>query len=177
MNRLVLALPLLALTAMMDCSAIANESTVTISIQTFSQTALLGMQLATQDRAKDGKISNAVANCVSALKPDSFYSVFEQVLTSEFSTSERNAIDMFLSSVVGEKCAKHGLLQIYTSTGHQLPEPLPKFSSDEMNELVNFGKTTAGQKLLVNKVLQSSSAAGLFNTRINALLVACNEGT
>ncbi|MBU1235298.1 MAG: hypothetical protein KJ634_04775 [Gammaproteobacteria bacterium] len=144
-----------------------------IAVATFAKSSLIGMQLSVRKAERQGKIPANVSACVQSLDDSSFTAVFATLLADNLSKSELQATEDFFSTRVGGKYAKHGLMQIYTSVGETPPEPLPTFSDAEYKELERFGSTTAGEKLIVRKVLESASARQAIGSRIQGLLSLC----
>ena len=147
-----------------------------VALQNLAQAALLGMQLSVKQGHQAGKVPSPVANCVAALKPDSFVPVYDALLKSKFTPTEQQATEEFLKGPVGSKYAKYGLLQIYLIAGEKTPEALPTFSAAEMKTLEAFSKTPAGDKLMMRKVMQSPAAAQAVKPYVSQLLSQCERG-
>lgn len=156
-------------------STLGAKSDSEASIRAFAKPALLGMQLSIKRGRQAGKVPSAVARCVAALNTDSFFTVYDALLMRELTASEQQVAEEFYKSSAGIKFAKHGLLQVYLAVGEKAPESLPTFSQAEMKELEGFSKTSAGDKLIVKKVMQSLGAARVVNSRINELLTQCEK--
>jgi hypothetical protein len=161
----VLMIPILAIAA--------DTPAPTLAGQTFGRSALLGLQLAVKRAHAEGKIAAPVAACVADLKPDSFSDVFDALLASELTDEERQTTEAFFKSPVGVKYAKHGMLQVYGAVGEVAPEPLPVFTDAELQEVQNYGKTSAGQKLVTQKVLEKASVQPV-GQRVKELIAQCN---
>jgi len=144
-----------------------------IAVATFAKSSLIGMQLSVRRAQQQGKIPANVSGCVQSLDDSSFTAVFTTLLAENLSKSELQATEDFFSTSVGHKYAKHGLMQVYTSVGETPPEPLPTFSDAEYKGLEHFGSTTAGEKLIVRKVLESAPARQAIGSRIQTLLSQC----
>jgi hypothetical protein len=145
-----------------------------IAVMTFAKSALLGMQLSVRKGQEQGKVPSSVAGCVQSLDDLSFREVFVSLVSSNLNDQEIQATEQFFHSSVGQKYAKHGRLQIYTSVGERPPEPLPSFSDAEYKEVEKFSLTSAGEKLIARKVLQGPAAQQAIGAHIQRLLKACN---
>lgn len=162
---------LLAVVGAMPALIYAADTSTTV--QNFSQAALMGIQLAAKRGQQTGKVSAPIADCVGALKADSFYGVYEKLLQSELTEEERQATEAFFKSPTGVKYTKYGLLQIYQAVGEQAPEPLPEFSAPELADVQTFSKTPAGDKLMIKKILEQPAAMGPVGQRIKELVAQC----
>ena len=140
---------------------------------TFAKSSLVGMQLSVRRAQLQGKVPATVSECVQLLDDSSFIQVFASLLAENLTPSERQDTDHFFSTPVGRKYAKHGLMQVYTAVGETPPEPVPTFSDPEYKELERFASTTAGEKLIVRKVLENASARQSIGSRIQTLLNQC----
>lgn len=144
-----------------------------ITAGVFSKPALLGVQLSIKAGLKQGKVTQEQAKCVQGLDPASFDEVFKQLLSSNLDAKELMRTQSFFAKSVGKKFAKHGLLGVYTAAGEPLPEAPPRFTEDEMSDFEQFRTSTAGEKLVTNKVLESESARAVLNARIEKVLETC----
>jgi hypothetical protein len=79
----------------------------------------------------------------------------------------------FMAKSVGKKFAKHGYLGVFAAAGEPLPEALPRFTEDEMVDYEQFRTSTAGEKLVTNKVLEAPAARTILNERIEKVLETC----
>jgi hypothetical protein len=99
-----------------------------------------------------------------------------ETLSGELLTKgEIAAANGFFSSPVGRKYAKHGQLQLYAAVGMRSPAPLPDFSDAEYRELESFSRTSAGNKLMVQKVLEALAALQAVNRRIQEIVASCDR--
>ena len=137
--------------------------------------ALIGMQLSIRKAASQGKVPNSVVNCVNQLPSDSFLPVFHALMEDNLSSEEISLTEQFFQSAIGRKYSKHGLAQLYTAVGESPPEPAPTFSDSEYAELERFSQTSAGEKLMVRKVMESESARRAVSARIQELLALCRQ--
>jgi hypothetical protein len=140
-----------------------------------SEAALLGMQLPMQRAAQQNKVPQALAKCVAEIRPTAFESTFVSLLSKSLSTAELKDAQDFFSSSVGRKLSKLDLLQIHAALGVAPPEPLPSFSDAEYKEVEAFARTTAGDKLIVKRVLETPAARQSVRERIKELLAACGR--
>jgi hypothetical protein len=140
---------------------------------TFASSALLGMQLSVRKGSQQGRVSPGASKCVQVLGQSSFNDVFVSLLAETLSQSELQAAEAFFGTAVGKKYAQFGLMQVYTSAGETPPEQPPTFSDSEYKELEGFSRTSAGEKLIVRKILQSDSAQRTVGARTQSLVKSC----
>lgn len=141
----------------------------------FAKSALVGMQLSLKHGEQRGEIPAAVSQCVQSLDDSTFDNVFNTALVENLSTLELQATNEFFGSPVGQKYAKQGLMQLYAQVGEQPPEPMPSFSDHEYKRLEAFSRTSAGSKLMVQRVLESPTVRATIGSEINVLLRRCRE--
>ena len=144
-------------------------------VENLGKAALLGMQLSVRRGQQEGKVSSSIATCVSSLDKSSFYSVYEVLVPQALSANEVKDTEAFFKGAIGQKYAKHGLLQIYSSVGVQPPEPLPNFSDAEYKVLEDFSRTSAGEKLIAKKVFETFAARQAVSSRIRELMELCRR--
>ncbi len=152
-----------------------DQRLTTLTVNVLSEAALTGMQLSLKKAVQEGKAKSAVSDCVSAIKPYSFNSVYDHIVSDQFTSEEIAQTEAFFKGDTGKKYSKHGLLQIYSSTGFPLPEPLPTFSPEEMRDLQAFSKTAAGDKLLLKHVMQTPAVNMKVQEKIKELLSSCEK--
>jgi hypothetical protein len=152
----------------------AASETVNLS-EVYGKATLVGMQLTIQKKASEGSFPAEVAACVKALPHTTFNSVFDTVLSDRLSESERAAATAFFSSEAGRKYSKISIVQIYRSLDLEVPEPEPEFSTSEYTELTAFSRSTAGNKLIMKRVLEGGSARAEVGNRVQELLRSCND--
>ena len=139
----------------------------------FSKPALLGVQLSMKAGAKQGKVTADQLKCVQGLDPASFDEVYKQLLLANLDSKELIRIQSFLTKSVGKKFAKHGYLGVYAAAGEPLPEALPRFTEDEMVDFEQFRTSSAGEKLVTNRILEATAARTILNERIEKVLEVC----
>lgn len=154
-----------------SAESLSGDSAAT---EAFARSALLGMQLAVYKQQAEGKASASVVNCVRSLDDASFRKIFSVLLSQKLNAQEVDTTEIFFRSSAGKKYAKHGFLQVYTAAGQKPPEPLPSFSKQELSELEAFSRTSAGDKLIFKKILQTGETNELINANIKALLKSCD---
>lgn len=169
----IILIAVAALVSFTQAYAAEGSSGPSIAVTTFAKSSLIGMQLSVRKAERLGKIPANVSVCVQSLDDSSFTAVFATLLAENLSKSELQATEDFFSTRVGGKYARHGLMQVYASVGETPPEPPPTFSDAEYKELERFGNTTAGEKLIVRKVLESAPARQAIGSRIQTLLSQC----
>lgn len=177
LHRLIAILSITLSLASFSCGAqpAASASTSPMTVAAFAQSALLAMQLPIKRGEQDGAVYTPVALCVAALDSTAFVPVYSRLVQDAFSASEREALEAFFGSDLGAKYSKHGLLQLYSEVGLPRPEPLPTFSTAELQALDAFSRTPAGNKLLVRKLMHSPSAVRAVNAHIDELLSRCER--
>jgi len=152
-----------------------DQNTIPLTVIVLSEAALTGMQLSVKKAVQEGKAKSTISECVSTLKSSSFNSVYGHILSDQFTSEEIAQAEEFFNDGIGKKYSKHGLLQIYSSTGFPLPEPLPPFSTEEMRALEAFSKTAAGDKLLLKHVMQTPAVNMEVQEKIKELLSSCGK--
>jgi len=153
----------------------AEASGPSNTVSVLARPALLGMQLSVRRGQQLGKVPPQVVQCVQSLRESSFNVVLASLLVERLSQKEVQAADEFFGTPVGKKFGRHILLQVFEAAGEQLPEALPDFSEAEYKELEDFSRTSAGDKLLVRKVLEDADARQAMSSQIQSLLGSCGE--
>lgn len=165
---------MLALPAVLMLGGAAQAQTVTAATAAvFSKPAMIGMQLSLKAGAKQGKVTPEQLKCAQGLDPASFDEVFKQLLASNLDSKEIQRTQSFLAKSVGKKFAKHGYLGVFAAAGEPLPEALPRFTEDEMVDFEQFRTSSAGEKLVTNRVLEAPAARAILNERIEKVLETC----
>jgi hypothetical protein len=149
------------------------QSTVPVTVAAFSEPVLLGMQLSVKKAARNGSASARRTQCVEEIKRTQFEPVVAQVLAEFLTPEQLHTTEAFLSTPVGRKYVKYGVLQIYQAVGEQVPEPLPEFSDAEYRQLELFAATPAGEKLIKDKVMQSPEAQRTCGAQIRRTVASC----
>lgn len=139
----------------------------------FATSAVTGMQLSAKQGAERGLVPAATAACVQKLGPASLRDVFVSLLADLLNEDERRGAEAFFSTAVGRKYVRYGLVQLYKTAGETPPSALPAFSEPEYQGLEAFGRTPAGDKLLVKQVLNTPAAKGAIGERTRQLLKSC----
>jgi hypothetical protein len=142
---------------------------------TLSEAALLGMRLSVERALQQGKLPARVAKCVAEQSATSLSPTYETLSGELLTKEEIAAASSFLSSPVGRKYAKYGQLQVYAAVGMRPPEPLPDFSDAEYRELESFSRTSAGNKLMVQKVMEGPAARQAVNRRVQEIIASCDR--
>lgn len=172
---------LIAVTALLlgSMSAQAATANTAPSLQKttayYSQLALLGMQLAIQQGKKAGEIPATLAQCVSELPPNSLASYFEKVLKESLNATEQEAAEQFFAAELGQKFYTMTAQQIYIAIGEKSTAVAPSFSTEEKAALTAFSKTSAGDKLFAQKVMQLPAAKETIDTGVHALISQCGQ--
>ncbi len=168
------SIALLAIPAALMLSGAAQAQAVNAATAAvFSKPAMLGFQLSIKAGAKQGKVTPEQLKCVQGIDPSSFDEVFKQLLVSNLDSKELMRTQSFMAKSVGKKFAKHGYLGVFAAAGEPLPEALPRFTEDEMVDYEQFRTSTAGEKLVTNKVLEAPAARTILNERIEKVLETC----
>ena len=143
--------------------------------EVYGQAALVGMQLTIQKKASEGNFPNEIAACMSTLPSSTFNSVFDAALKQNLNDAELASATAFFGSSAGQKYSKTAIVQLYRSMGVATTEPMPEFSTNEYTDLAKFTKTSAGDKLIMKKVLEGLSAHQEIGARVQELLHSCND--
>lgn len=151
----------------------AQASGPSNTVTMLAKPALLGMQLSVRRGQQLGKVPPQVAQCVQSLRESSFTIVLASLLVERLEPKEVQAADEFFGTAVGKKYARHTLLQVYDAVDEKAPEALPDFSAAEYKELETFSRTSAGDKLLVRRVMEDADARQAIGSQIQSLLGSC----
>ena len=141
----------------------------------FSESSLSALQVEMRKALKEGKVSKDIVACVGQLPASSFADTFEGLLREILDPAELRVADAFWSGTAGKKLARHEQLRFYTYLGQSLPEAIPQFSEREISEIQKFGRTSAGEKLIFEKALETQLAVRTILARRMALLASCES--
>jgi hypothetical protein len=139
----------------------------------FAMGALTRMQLSIADAEAQGKVSHKAALCVKSVEYFQFLPAFNSLLQESLSSLELTQSDQFFSSSAGIKYARQGLIQVYTNTGHTNQETIPTLTGKELNDVEAFSRSSAGTKLINERVLESPDARKLISARIKEIFQSC----
>jgi hypothetical protein len=128
---------------------------------------------ACHDVRSSGKVPDTLVACVQRVSADSFVPIFHSLLEQNLSADEIAAAEKFFLSEVGRKFEKAAVVQAYVAVGEQPPEPAPEVSDSEYAELKQFSRTAAGQKLMVQKVMEGQPVRQAVGARVRELLDSC----
>ena len=146
---------------------------ITVAVQ--SKAAMIGMQQAVDRGQMEGRISEATGRCISGLSDDSFASVFTRLLAENLTLEEIAVAEAFSGTEAGRRIVKLAHLQLYMGTEKKLPETLLVFTATEIATIEAYQNTSAGTKLMLQRVLESPTSAVAINRRILDLLKACGK--
>ena len=141
--------------------------------EALARATLVGMQLSVRKAVAQGKVPDTLVSCVQRISADSFVPIFHSLLEQNLSVDEIAAAEKFFLSEVGRKFAKAGVAQAYVAVGEQPPEPVSEVSESEYAELEQFSRTAAGQKLMVQKVMEGQPVRQAVGARVRELLDSC----
>lgn len=141
----------------------------------FSESSLSALQVEMRKALKEGKVSKDIVTCVRQLPASSFADTFEGLLREILDPAELRVADAFWSGTAGKKLARHEQLRFYTYLGQSLPEAIPQFSEREISEIQKFGRTSAGEKLMFEKALETQLVVRTILARRVALLASCES--
>ena len=96
-------------------------------------------------------------------------------LQSNLSTVELDAALSFYSTTLGTKFTQHGIVSFYRDYGFPNADPLPSFSEAEVHTILEFSKTSAGEKLMRQQILRSGARRNEFQKPILSLLNECRR--
>ena len=147
--------------------------TGSVLVETFADNALLGMKLAAQRAARENKLPEAKAQCITAKTRAAFMPTFAAIASEGFGTPEITAANSFLASPLGRKYMRQGLGQIYLGMGVQPPEQPQALTDAELQQIQAFSRTSAGRKLIVEKVMENAAARQALSQRVQELLRSC----
>ncbi len=142
-------------------------------VHAFAAPAVLGMKLSAKKGNRRGVLGDKELTCVLALEPSEFYPAVRRLLDANLTPTELVAANGFFQSTVGQKYAKHGLLQVYPAVGERAPEPLPDISDAEYKHIEVFSTTAVGHKFFNDRFMQRVAARQALDERIQELLAQC----
>ena len=162
---------ILVLAACLMASAAAQAVSTTAEIT--ARSALIGLQLAAQQRTAKGLLPVEQNACYQALQASEYHQTAEALVQAALSPAEVLQADQFFNSVPGRKYALHGLLGIYPALGEKPPEPLPVLTEADAKAIEAFAASPVGQALLKRQVLQSLPAREALDRRAQELVTRC----
>jgi hypothetical protein len=137
------------------------------------RSALLGIRLAVEDGAREGKANPALVECAKKLDPASFVEFFAAEIQAVLTAPEIESAQLFYSSSAGQKSVEAGLQQVYRSAGLSPPGAALTFTAAEARENDAFARTSAGEKLIVKQVLGTPRVTSAVQSHIGKLLSTC----
>ena len=168
------------LLAIQSCAALgaAAEDSVDRAVQLvnvvrFDLATLLGSQLAVRREAETGKLPREKSECFSAKSHGSLTPVVAKYLASHMSVAELETATKFYSTPTGYKFTQHGIVSFYRDYGFPTQDQLPTFSDMETRLILEFSKTSAGEKLMRQQLLRAGAQRGEFQGAVDALLRDC----
>jgi hypothetical protein len=136
---------------------------------------LLGLQLGLQRGLREGKVSAKTLECVNQLDGTTFAPVFVQAAAANLSAQEIASATAFFESAPGRKYIKSGIFQLYQAIGIAAPDPEPSFSDADSQAIAAFSRSSAGDKLLVKRILDSPETRQAVGARVQQLLNGCPQ--
>jgi hypothetical protein len=142
-------------------------------LDTFSEPVLVGMKLAFAKNYRQGRVGILQYQCIAHLRAPLLREPVYRLLASSLSEEELLDAQDFYASPVGQKYAKFGVLQIYSSVGEDKPEPDPKFTNHEERTLESFADRPAGRKLIREQILERPATRQALAPTVNSLVRNC----
>lgn len=146
---------------------------VSVTAEVTAESALLGLKLAARQSAARGTLTAAQDACFQALAPSEYFEAAEQIVHAALSPTDVAAADTFFTSATGRKYALHGLLGLYVALNLKTPEPLPRFTAEDIQAIEAFTATPVGEALVQRQVLESPAAHAALDGRSQALVKRC----
>lgn len=146
---------------------------VSVTAEVTAESALVGLKLAARQSAARGTLTAAQNDCFQALAPSEYFEAAEQIVNAALSPAELAAADTFFTSATGRKYALHGLLGLYVALNLKTPEPLPRFTAEDIQAIESFTATPVGEALVKRQVLESPAARAALDGRSQALVKRC----
>ena len=134
---------------------------------------LSGMQLAVQNAANQGMASEAQSDCAAQLQPSDFTDIFTAAVSKNLSRSETADALAFYSSAAGKKVVGLGFFELRRQAGTSGGEPAPALSDRERRAQEAFVQTSAGDKILLRRALNSHAVIETARRRLGFLLESC----
>lgn len=158
-------------------TAAGPAAAVSVTAEVTAESALLGLKLAARQSAARGTLTAAQNACFQALAASEYFEAAEQIVSAALSPAEVAAADSFFTSAPGRKYALHGLLGLYVALNLKTPEPLPRFTAEEIQAIEAFTATPVGEALVKRQVLESPAARSALDAQSQALVKRCKPPT
>ena len=151
---------LAGLIALASCAAGSShlEGQVSMTAITFARGAVLGNRIANDTAVGRGTLSRARADCVEAYQDKKYPQAFQQLLDDALTAGEMRASDDFWSSEAGRKWAEQVLRRLTRAIGSALPGTEVQLSKEETQQVEDFKASSAGRKIVGEKLMLSSAA-------------------
>lgn len=139
------------------------------------EVTLLGLRLGLQRGAREGSVSAKALDCVKKLDRTTFAPVYVQVVAANLTAPEMASSAAFFESAPGRKYIESGIFQLYQAVAIAAPDPEPILSDADLQAITAFSHTSAGKKLLVDRILDTPETRAAIGARIQQLLISCSQ--
>jgi hypothetical protein len=151
----------------------SEQARALVSTMGLDRAALLGMRLAIEDGAKNGKSNPALLECAQKADSSALIEVFVGELQAALTPSEMKTAEAFYAGSAGQKSIEAGLQQLYQIAGRPASGPVLTFTPAEAQENDAFSRTAAGEKLIIKQVLGTPRVTNAVQNSIGKMLSAC----
>lgn len=146
-----------------------------VNVMRIDEFALAGMRYSIHQANQEGRVQPETLNCVMSKTKYVFTPIFVNMFQSALIPQEISDAIRFHEGPIGKKYVALGFVMFYQNTGTPSPEKMPQFTDAEMRMLDDFKKTSAGQKLIVNKLASQPGNHQLVTTKIQELFRLCRK--
>lgn len=134
---------------------------------------LLGLRIGLQRSVQEG--SKALDCVKKKLDRTIFAPVYVQVVAVNLTAQEMASSAAFFESAPGRKYIDSGIFQLYQATGIAAADPEAILSDIDLQAIIAFSRTSAGEKLLVERILDTPETRAAIGARIEQLLMSCSQ--
>lgn len=156
------------------CGAVLGQQNQVL-IDTFARPILVGMQLSLKRSFEQGHLGQEQFNCLMALPQSRFDHVVRDLLAASLSAEEIESAERFFASPSGRAYANQGLAGVYTAVGVEPPFRAPDLTASDQAAIASFAASTAGTKLIRDKILEAPSARQKLSAAIREVAEPCRQ--
>jgi hypothetical protein len=138
--------------------------------------ALRSLQLSVENAVRAGTEPRRSLGCLDRVARHHFTAIYVDAASSSLTAEELSAATTFFESPTGRKLVAMGVYGLQSLRQRAPIEKQPELSDAERDEIVAFGRTSAGHKLLIQKVLGTPPVSQALLARARALLKPCLAG-
>jgi len=154
---------------------VVNASNGAVLAMSMSEAAMVGLRLGAKKASASGRMSPVVANCLSGMSNERFYTTFQHLLADNIDPADLKAANTFYNSPTGRKYSRRNVIRVYALAGESAPEQPPIMTPKEENEVSEFTSTPAGQTLITRRFLENAEALPIIVSRIQEISKECGK--